>query len=122
MRNLLLICVLVLSTACSGVVDRPENLLSKTQMAEVLAELAINDQVFLINSTANIELGTRFILNQKKIKAKDFIDSYQYYALNNKMQGILEDAQKIVMEKDPKAEEYIKKKLKETDKVPPFAR
>lgn len=108
--------------ACSGVVEKPANLLSKSQMAEILAEMALNDQASMVDPSGNIEAGTRFILQQRKIKAQDFTDSYQYYAISGKIEPILEEAQDLVMEKDPGAEDYIKKKLKESPEVPAFAR
>ena len=114
--------VSVLFTGCTGVLDKPENLVSKDLMAEVLAEMAVNDQTLIINPKGNIESGTRFILDQKKVKAKDFVDSYQYYSVSGKMEAILEDAEEIILEKDPKAEQYIMKKLKESEEVPAFAR
>lgn len=110
MKKLFFIFVLMGLFSCGDYIDKPKNLLSKDQMAEVLADLAINDQATFIYPNSNLEAGTRYVLKQHNIKSEDFIASFKYYVVKEKMQGIAEDAQKIILEKDPKADQYVKDK------------
>uniref|UniRef100_A0AAU6WRG5 DUF4296 domain-containing protein n=1 Tax=Chryseobacterium endophyticum TaxID=1854762 RepID=A0AAU6WRG5_9FLAO len=110
MKKLLFIFVLMSLFSCGDYIDKPKNLISKNQMAEVLADLAINDQATFIYPNSNLEAGTRYVLKQHNIKSEDFIASFKYYVVKEKMQGIAEDAQKIVLEKDPKGDQYVKDK------------
>lgn len=81
-------------------------------MAEIIADLAINDQVIFLYPKTNLESGTRFILKNHQVKNEDFLASYRYYIIKQKMKGIVEDAQKIIIEKDPKSEKKIKGDIK----------
>lgn len=94
--------------SCSEYIDKPDNLISKTQMSEIIADLAINDQVIFSYPGTNLESGTRFILKSHNVKTEDFVASYRYYIVKEKMIGIVDDAQKIIIEKDPKSEKKIK--------------
>lgn len=76
-------------------------------MTQLLVEIALNDQTNYINPSGNMENGVRYILQKHKIKGKDFTDSYEYYILNNDIQDIYQDAQDIILEKDPKSKKYI---------------
>ncbi|UOE41339.1 DUF4296 domain-containing protein [Chryseobacterium suipulveris] len=122
MRKLALILFSLLMVSCSQLIDEPKNLVPKNTMSELIAEFAMNDQVTTVISTANIEDATRITLKQKNIKATDFVESYKYYLATGDLEKILNNAQEIVLEKDPAAKKYIEKKLKETEGRPAFAR
>ena len=102
--------------------DKPKDLLPQDKMAQVLAEMALNDQANYIDSNANLELGTRFILKKHNIKANQFSSSYRYYVVTKKILKIIEKAQAIIKEKNPEGEEFINKKLKENSSLPPLSR
>lgn len=123
MKKLVFFFVLMsMLLACSGYMDKPENLIPKDRMAEIMADMAINDQATFVYPNSNLEAGTRFVLEAHQVKPADFVDSFKYYTINQQMKGIADDAQKILLEKDPKAEKYIQNKLKQTGNVPAFAR
>ncbi|GAA5092840.1 hypothetical protein GCM10023210_22380 [Chryseobacterium ginsengisoli] len=98
--------------SCEDYIDKPKNLIPKDQMAEIMADLAINDQATFMYPNSNLEAGTRYILKTHNVKSNDFVESFKYYVVKDKMNGIAEDAQKILLEKDPKADKYVKDKLK----------
>jgi len=108
MKKLIFIFVLMCLFSCNEYIDKPKNLVGKTKMAEIMADLAINDQITYLYPGTNLESGTRFILKNHQVKTEDFIESYRYYIVKQKMKGIVEDAQKIIIEKDPKSEKKIK--------------
>lgn len=114
-----LVCFLVFLCmfSCTEYIDKPDHLVEKQKMAEIIADLTINDQVVFIKPGTNLESGTRYILKSHDVKNQDFIASYRYYIVKQKMKGIIEDAQKIIIEKDPKSEKKIKGEeiLKEED-------
>ena len=116
MRSLAIIILLALCS-CQSILDKPKNLIPKKDMAMIIAELAMNDQANFINPSGNIEAGTRYILQQHKIKGKDFVDSYQYYILNSDIQSIYDDAQNIILDKDSKAKTYILEKIKQNKNI-----
>ena len=107
------ICSLLLSIiACKDIIDKPKNLISKQEMAEIIVDFAINNQSPIITHTSNLESGTRYILQQRKIKGQDFIDSYQYYIIQKEIDGIYDDAQDIILKKNPQSEPFILEQIK----------
>ncbi len=113
MKKLIFVFVLLFLVSCSGdYIDKPKNLIPQDQMAEIMADLAINDQATFMYPSSNLEAGTRYILKTHHVKSQDFVESFRYYIVKEKMDGIAEDAQKILLEKDPKADQYVKDKLK----------
>jgi hypothetical protein len=123
MKKLIFIFVLLFVVSCGGdYIDKPKNLVPKDQMAEIMVDLAINDQATFLYPNSNLEAGTRYVLKTHNVKPNDFVESFKYYVVKEKMNGIAEDAQKILLEKDPKADQYVKDKLKKNGNVPVFAR
>ena len=82
---------------------------SKDKMAEVIAELAISDQLSIVDSGFNLNNQTIYVFQKAKVKPVDFSESYTYYVARGKMDQILDEAQKIIIKKDPKAKAYIDK-------------
>lgn len=122
MKNWWFIIFTFLLASCSELIDPPKNLIEKDKMSEIIAEFAINDQMSNFFPQTNIENLTRFTLKQKNITATDFVESYKFYTATGDMEKILNNAQEIVLEKDPAAKDYIEKKLKDNKNVPAFAR
>ncbi|MGV4414838.1 DUF4296 domain-containing protein [Chryseobacterium sp. T1] len=112
MYRYLIIIVLILAS-CSKFIEKPKNLLTEDQMAEIIAEFAIADQSFVIDANITQQESSRFILKKFKIKGQTFTDSYQYYLVESKLDDIFDKAQKVILTKDPKLEAYIKKKTQE---------
>ncbi|MBU4538708.1 MAG: DUF4296 domain-containing protein [Weeksellaceae bacterium] len=122
MKNLLFIILSFLMLSCSELIDPPKNLIAKDKMSELIAEFAMNDQLNNFIPDTNIENATRYALKKENINAADFIESYKFYTATGEIDKILNNAQEIVLTKDPAAKEYIEKKLKENKNVPAFAR
>jgi hypothetical protein len=123
MKKIIFVLIMIFMVSCGGgYIDKPKNLVPKDQMAEILADLTINDQATFMYPNANLEAGTRYVLKTHKVKPQDFIDSFRYYVVKEKMSGIAEDAQKIVLEKDPKADQYVQDELKKNGNVPNITR
>ncbi|MGZ5209425.1 MAG: DUF4296 domain-containing protein [Kaistella sp.] len=122
MKRLCLIFFSFLMLSCSELIDPPKNLIAKDEMSEIIAEFALNDQFNNFLPQSDLENATRLVLKRKKIKAQDFTESYKYYIATGELEEILNDAQKIILAKDPAAKDYIDKKLKENQNVPAFAR
>lgn len=118
-RYLLLIFMMV---SCSQYAEEPKNLLSQEKMAQILADIAISDEAFRVNSDANIETGTRQVMHQHKVTATDFSESYKYYSITKEIEGILEDAQKIVRKKHPEAAKFIKQQQEKSAETSPFVK
>lgn len=112
MKKTIFIFILLCLFSCQDYIDKPKNLIPKDQMAEILADLAINDQVTYMYPNTNLEAGTRYVLKSHNVKSEDFVESFKYYVVKQKMQSITEDAQEILLKKDPKADKYMKDKLK----------
>ena len=122
MKKFGLIFFSFLMMSCSELINPPKNLIAKDEMSEIIAEFAINDQFNNSLPQSDLENATRYILNRKRIKAKDFTESYKYYTATGDLEAILNDAQQIILAKDPAAKDYIDKKIKENQNVPAFAR
>ena len=121
MRKAALIIFSFLMMACSELIDKPKNLISKDTMADVLAEFAMNEQMTLVVENINLDNATRYTLQQKKINGNDLVESYKYYTASGEIKEIIDRAQDLVINQDPKAKIYIEKKLKENKNVPAFA-
>ncbi|MBB4806689.1 hypothetical protein HNP38_001985 [Chryseobacterium defluvii] len=122
MRKLIFIFMMIGLFSCTDYIDKPKNLVDENMMSEILADLAINDQAIFMFQGTNLESGTRFVLQSHQVKPVDFVESYKYYVIRNKMDAIADEAQKKLLEKDPKANQYIKDKLKKGENVPSFAK
>lgn len=122
MKNLFFVILSFLMLSCSELIDPPKNLIAKDKMSELIAEFAMNDQLNNFIPDTNIENATRYALKKQNINAADFIESYKFYTATGDIDKILNNAQEIVLTKDPAAKEYIEKKLKENKNVPAFAR
>lgn len=118
MKKLIFLFVLMGLFSCKDYIDKPKNLVSKDKMSEILADLAINDQATFMFQNTNLESGTRFVLKTHNVKPDDFVDSFKYYVVEQKMNGIADAAQKILLKKDPKADQYIKDKIKKNQNPP----
>lgn len=122
MRRLIGLLTFLFLVSCSEYIDKPKNLLDKDKMSEVMADLAINDQVTNTYLNKNLESGTRYILKSHNVKADDFVESYKYYVATGKMNKILDDAQEILLEKDPKAKGFVESKSKTNTNLPKLVR
>ncbi len=122
MRKIALVLFSLLMMACSELINKPKNLVPKDTMAEVLAEFAMNEQLTVVVENINLDNATRYVLQQKKIKGTDFVESYKYYTASGEIEKILDNAQDIILNKDPAAKIFIEKKLKENKNLPAFAR
>lgn len=121
MRKILFLMVSLLIISCTQLIDEPKNLVEKDKMSEIIAEFAINEQLGSIETDLNLDNATRFTLKKYKIKGKDFIDSYQYYTATGDIENVLNNAQTIILNKDPKAKIYLDKKIKENKNTPAFS-
>jgi hypothetical protein len=108
--------------SCSELIDPPKNLIPKDKMAVIIAEFALKVQINIITPYNDFENSTRFELNKHQIKGLQFVESYKYYTATRDLEKILDDAQQIVLEKDPAAKKYIENKIKENPNAPAFAR
>lgn len=109
--------------SCSKIVEKPENLLPKEQMAQIIADFSVYDQGYSVSENVNMEMASRYVLKKHRTDAKTFRSSYQYYLSQpEELTGILERAQEVLLEKDPKLEEYIKKHQKKNPHLPTYVR
>lgn len=108
----------VLGCTQSNTVEEPKDLIPPKKMAELIADFAINNQMGYLNPQGDMEAHTRSILDRHKVTATRFSESYNYYlSMPNTLEGILEDAQDLIKDRDPDAEAYIDKKSKENSSV-----
>lgn len=114
MKNLLFYLMAICCVSCTEAIEKPKNILPEEKMSEIIADFAINEQSYSFGSNINTENATRFILKKYNIKGQLFTESYKYYMTKPEtMQDILDEAQAIIQSKDPKAEAFINKKMKE---------
>ena len=120
MRKFALLSFLLLLFSCSDVVVEPKNLVDEDTMAALIAEFAINDQLGILNQNGSIEVSSKYILDNAKVKGKDFSESYTYYMSKPKtLKSIFNKAQDIIKEKDPAAKDFIEKKVKNENIILP---
>lgn len=115
MKKLILVFVFLGLFSCSDYIDKPKNLVDQEVMAEVIADLVMADQANFMYQNINMEAGTRFILKNHNVKPADFVDSFKYYVIKEEMTDITNEAEQILLKKDPKADKYIKDNLKKAE-------
>lgn len=117
MKRFFIYIMLIFSVfSCTEAIEKPKDILPKDKMSEIIADFAINEQSYTIGTSIDTENATRFILKKYNIKGQLFTESYKYYMTDPEtMKNIMDDAQKIIVSKDPKAANYIDKKMKETN-------
>lgn len=114
MKRFIIFFVFLSVFSCSGVADKPKNLIEKKTMSEIIADLAITDQLSALQQQGSPQKQPQFILQSHGVDAKSFSDSYKYYISEPKdLEAIYNDAQDIIKDKNPEAADYIDKKLKE---------
>lgn len=112
MKKAVFLFVLMLC-ACSSPINKPKNLVPEDTMAEIIAELALSDQMSFLNASGNMQTQTLFLFNKYGITSKQFSDSYKYYLADpGSLEKIFDEAQENIKEKDPEAKAYIEKNKK----------
>ncbi|MDY3316826.1 DUF4296 domain-containing protein [Riemerella anatipestifer] len=105
-----LFLVMIFVVACRHSVEAPKNLLSKEEMAQIVADFAVYTQSSDFTRNVDMEEVSRFVMNKNKAKGKAFEDSFKYYLYKpSDVDKIYDMAQDILL-KDSDLEEYIKKK------------
>lgn len=107
MKKAILISFLFLFFSCNHLIEKPENLLSKDEMSEILMDIAISEQSSSFKSDINMEVETRYILKKHNVSATVFKESYKYYTLNKDLPSIIEKAQKKMIDKFPDLEHKL---------------
>src|SRR5690606_123862 len=102
---LFMICL----TACTNIVEKPENLIEEEQMVEILTEMYIHQQsTYLteINDTnMNFAKVDAQILQKHQTNAKDFEESFKFYYLHPEIyKELLKDVRDNLEEKLPEPE------------------
>ncbi|MBF6609669.1 MAG: DUF4296 domain-containing protein [Chryseobacterium sp.] len=116
-KQLILLFLILITTACTEYVDVLEKPLSKNQMAEIIAEMTLRQQELLAEPGNKMQKETQEILKKHKIKAEDFTESYKYYIMKKEMDEVLNKAQGIIQKEHPDAKKFIEKKLKEHPEI-----
>ena len=123
MRKIVAVITLLFLFSCSEMVDKPKKVLSKEQMSAIIADFAIYDQAYSVRADVNMELSSRYVLKNNKTTAAIYRDSYTYYLANSgDLEEIFEGAKEIIINKDPKLEEYIDKQKKDNPNLPAFVK
>ena len=110
MKRIIFLFFLVFLFSCGS--EKPKNLLSKDEMAEIIVDLAIYEQVFFVNSQQDIDVENinTFVFKKHKTNAAAFRESHTYYLRTpDALEDIYKKAKEIIISKDPKMKEFIKK-------------
>ena len=100
MKRIIFLFSLVFLFSCGS--EKPKNLLSKDEMAEIIADLAIYNQSYIVDDKINLDETDRFVLQKHHITAKDFQENYEFYTFTpSSLDEIFNKAKKIIRKKDP---------------------
>ncbi|WKS95494.1 DUF4296 domain-containing protein [Riemerella columbina] len=104
--------MLGLCIACRPPAQKPSELLSKQEMAQIIADYALYSQSPNINRQTDVESINHFVLQKNKTKAKTFTESFNYYLVKpSDIDDIYDEAQALLLKKNPALEQYIKEKI-----------
>ena len=100
MKRIIFLFFLVFLFSCGS--EKPKNLLSKDEMAEIIADLAIYNQSYIVDDKINLDETDRFVLQKHNITTKDFQENYEFYTFTpSSLDEIFDKAKKIIRKKDP---------------------
>lgn len=104
---------LMLFIGCSIPADEPKHLLSKNEMAEIIADLAIYNQGYTIDSQSNPNDAIFFVFKKYNITVQDFKENYQYYIYAPaSLDEIYAKSKQIILDKEPQLKGMIKEGTK----------
>ena len=114
MKNFIL-CIILVLISCADPIEKPKNIIPKEMMAEIIAELAITDQMSYLNEMGNMETQTIYIFQKYNVTGTQFIESHKFYLSEiGTIDEIYQTAQNIIAEKDPEAKSFFEKQKKDT--------
>jgi len=90
--------------------EKPKNILSEEQMADILLDMAIFDETPRINPSIKPEEAYKHVFSNHNITIDDYIENYAYYISKKKIKYIISLSEKKLMNKDSKIQNYINKK------------
>lgn len=102
--------LLILFNSCQ-LNDEPKHLMSKNEVAEIIADLAIYEQAFIIDPQKSLETKeiSHFVLKKYGISGKTLRESFAFHLKNpENIEEIYKKSQKIILEKAPKLSDLIK--------------
>lgn len=104
-KKIILLLSILFLNACSSSIEKPDNLLSKDEMAAMIADFAIYEQASVIQqSDSLIDMNNigKAVLKYHKMSTNQFLDSYLYYVSKPEdMKTIYDRVNDILLEKDP---------------------
>lgn len=96
------------STVLLACQNQSNSVLSKNEMAEIIADFAIYNQAYDVNPKANVDSAGIFVLKKHHINTKVFQQSMEYYVKKPKiLEEIYNEGQKILIKKNPKLKSLI---------------
>lgn len=116
-KIILFLLVFAMSFSCSELVDKPKKVIDEKNMAYIIADLIIKENLSLIAPKVNMSDEVKFTLKKYKTNADVFSESYKYYIATGRIEKIYDKAEDLIFEKDPKAKKYIQDKLKQQTEV-----
>lgn len=113
MKKILGIFLVLMVFSCTDFVPKPQHLLTEEEMAEVVMELGLNENIARYDTHPNTEARTEAVFKKLNVRPQDFTESMTYYTATGNLQDIYQDAAEFLKEKYPeevaKAEEFQKK-------------
>ena len=102
MKKKMILWALILFYSCYAPTKYPEKKLNKDEMAEIIADLAIYNQSYIVDDKINLDETDRFVLQKHNITTKDFQENYEFYTFTpSSLDEIFNKAKKIIRKKDP---------------------
>ena len=102
MKKKMILWAWILFHSCSAPTKYPEKKLNKDEMAEIIADLAIYNQSYIVNDKINLDETDRFVLQKHNITTKDYQENYEFYTITpSSLDEIFDKAKKIIRKKDP---------------------
>lgn len=100
MKKKMILWAWILFYSCSAPTKYPEKKLNKDEMAEIIADLAIYNQSYIVDDKINLDETDRFVLQKHNITTKDFQENYEFYTFTpSSLDEIFDKAKKIIRKK-----------------------
>lgn len=117
---IIVLCLLAIGCNSSGTIKKPDNLIPKEKMSNILYDLYIINAAKGVNRKLLENHGfvpETYVLTKYNIDSTQFADSNTYYAFNTDVYKVIVDEVKTRLEKEKEGYDQLRKKEGQSAKI-----
>lgn len=109
MKHLFGLVFFSLLLACTETISEPTHKINSSEMAEIIAEISLSENLVFQDSEFSTQAGFDEIMKKHKTSPLLFKQNYEYYlSKGDELSSILKQSQEIIKTKDAKFNAFLK--------------